>query len=99
MRPADPIVVSFVGSTEFDGLHVHPTAGDEFDWRFLAALPVLIVTKPGIDCRDSIRSIFAQAELYPTLADIETQVCGSVISPRDIWLHGRTSESWKALFA
>lgn len=99
-RPADPVVVSFAGDTGWANPHVFAEPGVEYDWRFLVGLPVYIVVKPGIECREAIRAIYAQAELYPTLVDIEAQTAASVIDdkPLRLWPIYRAGSRWKDIF-
>lgn len=101
LRPEGVIVVSFVGQTDFDCTHVLAYQGEEYDWRFLYDLPVMVVTKPGIDCLPAVRAIFDEAQLYPTLVDIERQRAASVIGnkPLRLWPFTRRSAAWKELFA
>lgn len=101
MRPAKPIVVSYVGDTELDGPHVHARSGWRYDWRFLVDLPTIVVVKPGVEVRDALSEIFAVARLYPTLVDVECQNAASVIDnrPLRLWPFGRRGAAWQSLFA
>lgn len=91
-RPADPIVVSFVGAIDWENPQVFAEPGIEYDWRFLVDLPVYIVVKPGIECREAIRGIFRQCALYPTLVDIENKTSASVVCATPLQL------KWKGSF-
>lgn len=100
VRPDRPVIVSFVGDTGFDGPHVFPDPGVEYDWRFLFDLPAIVAVKPGIDCLPALRGVFAEARLYPTLVDVELQSAASVIDSRLRLLpFPRNSPGWKELFA
>lgn len=99
-RPADPVVVSFVGAIDWTNPQVFAEPGIEYDWRFLVDLPVYIVVKPGIECREAIRGIFRHCALYPTLVDIERQIAASVVDdkPLRLWPIYREGSRWKEIF-
>lgn len=100
-RPHGVIVVSFVGETDLDCTHIYAEAGQEYDWRLLRDLPVLIATRPGIACLPAVREIFEHARPYPTLVDVELQQAASVIDnkPLRLWPMSRSGAAWKELFA
>jgi len=102
MRPDLPVIVSFVGSLpEYENPKVFADPGVDYDWRFLFDLEVLIVVRPGIDCKAAIEAIFAVARLYPTLVDIERKSAASILEtkPYSDWPITRRSAAWKELFA
>jgi hypothetical protein len=100
-RPADPVVVSYVGDTGWRNPHVFADAGQRYDWRFLLDLEVLIVVAKGVDVRQALLDIFAVARLYPTLIDLEQRQAGSVIdaAPLRVWPFTPRHPAWKELFA
>ena len=101
VRPADPVVISFVGDTGWENPHVYADSGEVYDWSFLTNLHVFIVVKPGIDCHQTIRDVFAVAALYPTLVDIESETAASVIAdhPLRLWPMSRGFKHWTEIFS
>ena len=101
LRPADPVVVSFVGSVPWDNPTVYADAGASYDWRFLLGLPVMVVVKRGVQARDSLHAIFEMAGLYPTLVDIEAKKAASVITAKPLRLLAfpKHHPGWQELFA
>ncbi len=58
LKPADGILVSFVGPTPWDAHHVFPESGKRYDWSWAAGLEIHVVVKPGIDATDAINSLY-----------------------------------------
>lgn len=111
VRPADPVVISFVGDTGWENPHVYADSGEVYDWSFLIGLRVLIVVKPGIECQQTIRDIFAACSVYrdrlgmfyPTLIDIESQTVASIfeVHPLRLFPENRSYQHrhWKEMFS
>lgn len=101
-RPADPVVVSFIGKLPWDfaGPVVYPNRARN-DWRFLCGLPVMVVVTPGPDVRDELEAIVAQAMPYVTLVEPERKMMASIlsISPVRLWTMTARHPGWKELFA
>lgn len=100
-RPADAIVVSFVGKLPWDLPTVYATCTTPYDWRFLVGLPVIIAVKPGVEARDAIEAIYRHAQLYPTLADVERKQAASILElkPLRFWPFTTRHPVWQDLFA
>lgn len=86
-RPADPLVVSFIGATDWPEPHVFCDPGVRYDWRFLLGLLVFVAVRPGLSVRDSLVDIFEVAKLYPMLVDFENEQIAAVIDnkPLRLW--------------
>jgi hypothetical protein len=82
MRPADPIIVSYVGPTPWQGVHVLCESGKAYDWAWSEDLTVAIVMAPGIDAMGAIRGCFwpCKADAYLTLIDIEKHLVSYVVA-------------------
>lgn len=84
MKPALPVIVSFVGLTQWDGQHVFPKPGQAYDWGWTEGLQVAIVTAEGLDPTDAIRGCFwpeyAHKAGYPTLIDVELEAVSHVVA-------------------
>ena len=85
MRPADVVVVSFVGKVPWqlptvyvDKKNEQRADGADYDWRFLRGLPVVIAVGPGVAARDDIAAIYGEAMLYPTLVDLRRRRMASI---------------------
>lgn len=104
LKPAKPVVVSFVGSTPLDGPHVFADSGAVYDWTFLAGLRSIIVTRPGIDSLDAMRGLYRVCdplrEGYPVLIDCEREHLAYVVfdNPIRLWQASRDSELWASVF-
>jgi len=83
-KPALPIIVSFVGPTEWEGVHVYPKPGQAYDWGWTEGLRVVIVTAEGLDPIDAIRGCFwlehAHKTGFPTLIDVDLKAVSYVIA-------------------
>lgn len=86
LRPADGILVSFVGPTPWDAHHVFPESGKRYDWSWAEGLEIQIVLKPGIDATDAINNLFdPMNKTLLRLIDIErkqvSDVCALLPKP------------------
>lgn len=75
LRPDGAIIVSFVGPTPWEGVHVFCEGGQQYDWNWSENLWLTIVTEPGIDVTDAINGCFwpENTKEMLTLIDIERQ--------------------------
>lgn len=88
LRPAKPIVVSYVGDTPWDNPTVYADSGQRYDWSWAKDLEVQIVVKPGVDATDAVDSLFDPfATSYLGLIDIERKHVSFVVSldPPVLW--------------
>lgn len=97
-----PLIVSYIGATSFDGLHVYVDSGQRYDWRFAADLQLCIVVRPGVDSRRTMADIFRATRPYPTLVDFDRKLVGSLVDGADgglkLWPRRRGGEPWRAIF-
>lgn len=84
LKPAKPVIVSYVGQTCWDGEHVHCESGQRYDWAWSEGLQIVIATAPGIDTRDAIFGTFWPLHFmacgYPTLIDVECQKVAHIVA-------------------
>lgn len=104
LKPAEPIIVSFVGQTDWPNPHVFAESGQAYDWRFLHGLTAAIVVRKGIDARNALVSVFDETDIVaglPILIDPELEQAAYVVMNRPLRLapiaHG--TPAWKELFA
>ena len=100
-RPADPLLVSFVGDLPWAGPTVYARADTTYDWRFLVDLPTIVVVAPGVSSRENLMSIFGMARLYPTLVDLPRKTVASVLDRKPLRLlpFPKHHPGWQELFA
>lgn len=103
-KPADGVIVSFVGQTDLEGHHVFARSGEVYDWRFLRGLDVSIVVKAGVDARDAMRRIFSETlptTGYPWIVDTERKELAYLVrtKPMEIRRIRPGSETWQGFFA
>ncbi len=93
LRPACDVIVSFVGQTPWDGVHVFPKPGISYDWEWSEHLPITIVLAPGIDAWSAIAGCFwpTDPDRFLRLIDIERKSVAHVISliPKPVLWHCR----------
>lgn len=71
-KPANPVIVSYVGESPWIGEHVHCLSGQCYEWSWSIDLPITIVMVPGVDITDALRGCFwPMAPAYLTLIDVE----------------------------
>jgi hypothetical protein len=58
LKPADGILVSFVGPTPWDAHHVFAESGKSYDWSWAVGLEIHIVLEPGVDAQDAINHLY-----------------------------------------
>lgn len=84
MKPALPVIVSFVGVTPWEGQHVFAKPGKAYDWGWTEGLQVAIVTGKGRDPTDAIRGCFWPEHVhkagYPTLIDVDLEAVSHVVA-------------------
>lgn len=84
MKPALPVIVSFVGMTPWEGQHVFAKPGKAYDWGWTEGLQVAIVTAEGLDPTDAIRGCFWPEHVhkagYPTLIDVDLEAVSHVVA-------------------
>lgn len=80
-RPAQPVIVTYVGDTEWDGVHVHCESGQRYDWAWSEELPLVIAMRPGVDAMDAIRGCFwpCNAHQFLTLIDVDRKLVSYVV--------------------
>lgn len=100
LKPAESVVVSFVGDTDFPGPHVYAEPATRYDWRFVTGLHVAIIVRPGIAAAHAMRSIFEVAMLYPTLIDIDRKQLAYIVeaSPLKLWPRQFGGYDWQQVF-
>jgi hypothetical protein len=69
----DNVVISYVGPTNYDHLHIYPEAGKRYDWKFLLFTPCYVVVRPGLDVAEAVISIAESCSGYACLVDVELQ--------------------------
>lgn len=108
-----PLVVSFIGDTEWSNPTVYCDSGKRYDWSFLegphtpwgsfAGLHTVIVVKPGVETLDALPQILARMAGidYPVLVDVEHQKVACVIEgpPVQLWQVRRGSVLWQQYFS
>lgn len=111
MRAADtarernvPLVVSFVGDTDWPNPTVYVDGGKRYDWSFVKGLDTIIVVRPGIDSLDAVRQILAHTDTLkglPVVIDVEHQEVACVIEgpPVQLWQVRRGSVLWQQYFS
>lgn len=80
---AHTVVVSFVGNTDFRYPTVYADSGRDYDWSFLSGACAILVVKPGVDCRKTVRALVFQCGVLdplPMIADPQTRACGTFIT-------------------
>lgn len=104
-RPADPIVVSFVGALDWSNPTVYADPGTRYDWGFLHDLSVIVAVtadrKPGPELR---RILAAEPRTFvwsdAILADVSAQRIATVFLARQkLWIHPAVSADCEAFFA
>lgn len=77
LKPAEAVIVSYVGETPWQGPHVHCDSGKAYDWAWSEGLSLVIVVANGTDATDAIRGCFWPEHHnrtgFPTLIDIENR--------------------------
>lgn len=69
---ADPVVVSLIGLERYDNaVTVLAEPGKAYDWRALAGLFVVVLTRKGIDAGQAIRGLLPVA-YWLSLHDVDT---------------------------
>lgn len=106
--PPDPIIVSFVGSTGLRNLHLFPDPAKHYDWSCTKGLAVHIYTRPGIDIRDALASIFAVYEeppfsaqaCCPAVVDVDDQEVFFLVrgNPIETWPVRKGTKTWRGFF-
>lgn len=70
-RPADAVVVSLVGHTGFDNPTVNPARGQQYDWRWIAGLDVVMCISSKTAWRDVALAIKLAGPEHLRLWDVE----------------------------
>lgn len=81
LRPADAVIVSYVGGTPWDAHHVFCESGHRYRWGWSEDLELAIVVAPGIDAMDAFRGCYwpANAKSFTTVIDIERKQVASIV--------------------
>lgn len=81
LRPAGPIVVSYVGWTPWATHHVFCESGKRYRWGWSEELELVVVVAPGIDAMDAIRGCFwpTNPRHLTTIIDIEQQMVSYIL--------------------
>lgn len=81
LKPADAVIVSYVGITPWDAYHVFCESGRRYRWGWSEDLELAIVVAPGIDAMDAFRGCFwpANAKCFTTVIDIERKQVASIV--------------------
>lgn len=100
-RPADPVVISFMGRLPWDFEPVVYAGRSAYDWRFLRGLPTQVFVAPGADVRDQLAAIVAEAAPYVSLVEPERKRIASILSLRPValWTMTPRHAGWQELFA
>lgn len=103
LKPAEMVIVSFVGETTWPNPHVFADSGRCYDWRFLHGLTAAIVVKQGIDARDAMVGVFDETNIFeglPILIDPELEQAAYVVMNRPIRLSPIDADTpaWKEIF-
>lgn len=100
-RPADPVVISFMGRLPWDFEPVVYAGRGRYDWRFLRGLMVQVFVAPGADVRDQLAAIVEQAAPHVSLVEPERRMAASIIDLRPLRLAPYTPRHpvWQELFA
>lgn len=101
MRPADPVLVSFVGALpEYDAAQVFPVPGVRYDWGFMEDLHAHVVVEPGIDAEETIDALAEVCRPYVGVIDIQRKQVAFVLAfPGRIWQAERGSMWWREWFS
>lgn len=99
-----PLVISFVGDTEWPNPTVYVDGGKRYDWSFMRGLDTIIAVRPGIDSLDAVRQILAHTDTLkglPVVIDVEHQEVACVIEgpPVQLWQVRRGSVLWQQYFS
>ncbi len=94
----DVFIVSFVGSTAFEGSHVFVDPGVRYDWRCAAGLQACIVCRYGQDIAGTVADLLRSTVPYPTIVGIDRQVVGSVVGPARVQPWPIGGEVWRTVF-
>lgn len=72
LKPADAVIVSYVGETPWDAHHVFCESGRRYRWGWSEELELVIVVAPGIDAMDAFRGCYwpTNAKCFTTVIDI-----------------------------
>lgn len=91
LRPADAVIVSYVGVTPWDAHHVFCESGRRYRWGWSQDLELAIVVVPGIDAMDAFRGCFwpTNARCFTTVIDIERKQVASIVRmlPKPVLWH------------
>jgi hypothetical protein len=100
-RPADPVVVSFMGRLPWDFEPVVYAGRGPHDWRWLRGLQAMVVVEPGAEVRADLEAIVAEAAPYVTLVEPERRRAASILSlrPVELWAMTPRHPGWQELFA
>jgi hypothetical protein len=99
----DNVVITYVGPTNYDHLHIYPEPGKRYDWRFLLFTPCYVVVRPGIDAQDAVLAISECCAPYACLVDVELQDMAYVLPYTDssgsrLWRIKPGSDQWLEWF-
>ena len=99
-----PLVISFVGDTEWPNPTVYVDGGKRYDWSFVRGLDTIIAVRPGIDSLEAVRQILAHTDTFkglPVVIDVEHQEVACVIEgpPVQLWQVRRGSVLWQQYFS
>lgn len=86
LRPADAVIVSYVGPTPWDAHHVFCDSGQRYRWGWSEGLELAIVVAPGIDAMDAICGCFwpTNPHRLTTIIDIKQQLVSYVIDLKPV---------------
>lgn len=81
LKPADAVIVSYVGVTPWEAHHVFCESGRRYRWGWSQDLELAIVVAPGIDATDAFRGCFwpTNAKCFTTVIDIERKQVASIV--------------------
>lgn len=96
LKPADGVLVSFVGPTPWQAHHVFAESGKRYDWSWSDGLQIHVVLKPGIDATDAINNLFDpfNTEHLLGVIDIERKAVSFVVTmnPPTLWHRADVSD-------
>ncbi len=92
-RPAEPVVVSFIGRLDWPNPTVYAEPGRRYDWRFLRDLPVIVAVSKTARPAGELRRILEigpriEVDRDLILADVPEQRAALVFIARGrVWTH------------